>query len=97
MTANDGFAKARLRDREHGLRGDIAQYIIGRERRSRENGRSFLASPLVDRAAARLSNPHANQAICMQLPKRKFNGCLRASLLSPSSAGRKRIREIQQC
>jgi hypothetical protein len=42
--ANDSFAKARCQDREHELRRDIDQYLVGRERRSRENGRSFLTA-----------------------------------------------------
>jgi hypothetical protein len=45
----DGFAKARRSDRTAGLRAMIDEHIVGRERRSREGGWSYLGKLLHDR------------------------------------------------
>jgi hypothetical protein len=45
----DGFSRARKRDRTNELRSDIEDFIVGRERRSRQSGWSYLGRLIKDR------------------------------------------------
>jgi hypothetical protein len=57
--ADDSFAKARCQDREHELRRDIDQYIVGRERRSRESGWSFLTKLIKEHFPPQRKSPRS--------------------------------------